>query len=337
MAERSALAPGGEFDLIRRFLRPAQRPARADVAVGPGDDCAVVEGRRIALSVDMSVEGIHFRREWLSAHAIGYRAAAAALSDLAAVAARPIGVLAALALPEAAAGAFGVELMRGVTAAADRVGAVLLGGDLTRSPGHVTIDVTVVGELTVPVLRSGAEPGDEVWVTGELGGAALAVELLLRGEDPPLAALERFTSPLPRCAEACWLVDRSLPTAMLDLSDGLVGDARHISAASGVAIVLERGEVPIHPSLLDRVGGVSAHHLATSGGEDYELLFSARPGAVAQLLADFRAAFGIELTRIGRVEEGDGVYWRGGDGERVRAAEAGYQHFGPAAADSSTL
>src|SRR5688572_18406006 len=224
----------------------------------------------------MSVEGIHFRRDWLAPFEIGCRAASAALSDLAAVAARPIGVLVAVALPEADAGDFAVEVMAGVRSAAERAGGVVLGGDLTRSPGPVVVDVTVVGEAREPVLRSGARPGDELWVTGELGGAGVTVARLLREELPDPDALLRFTAPVPRCAEALWLKERGLPTAMLDLSDGLAGDATHLAAASGVSIVFDQDAIPTHPAVVAEASSpADALAYATSGGEDYELCFTA--------------------------------------------------------------
>ncbi|MDP9349657.1 MAG: AIR synthase related protein, partial [Gemmatimonadota bacterium] len=136
-----ALAPGAEFDLIRRFYRRAPWRGRVDVPVGPGDDCAVVHGAGIALSSDMSVEGVHFRRDWLGFREIGFRAAAGALSDLAAVAARPIGVLVSLAVPEADAGDPAVEVMEGVREVVEGVGGSVLGGDVTRSPGGLVVDV----------------------------------------------------------------------------------------------------------------------------------------------------------------------------------------------------
>lgn len=324
------LGPGAEFDLIRRFLPHAPRFGREDVRVGPGDDCAVVVGDGIALSVDMSVEGIHFRRDWLSEHEIGCRAASAALSDLAAMAARPIGVLVALAVPEADAGEPAVRLMGGVREAAARVGAVVLGGDLTRSSGPVVLDIAVIGECPVPVLRSGAEPGDEVWVTGELGAAAVTIARLLRGEMPHSAAWPQFACPLPRVPEALWLRERELPKAMIDLSDGLAGDAAHLAAASDVAVLLERAAIPVHEAVLaDTATREDALRYALAGGEDYELCFVAAPGSLEPHVDAFEAEFGTRLTRVGRIEAGQGVgvFWRGKD----RAAEplglAGFQHF----------
>ena len=322
------LARGPEFDLIRRFL--AGVPAaggRDDVRVGPGDDCAVIAGNGIALSSDMSVEGVHFRREWLSPWEIGWRAAAAALSDLAAVAARPIGILVSLAAPQADAPDCAAEVMSGCREAAESVGGTLLGGDLARSPGPLVVDVTVVGEAPRPVLRSGAHPGDELWVTGELGGSAAAVEALLRGEAPDAAARERFAHPLPRVREALWLLGRGLPVAMIDLSDGLAGDAAHLAAASGVAVMLSPQLIPVHPAARERSRARTLRR-ALGGGEDYELCFAAPVGAAEPHAAAFERTFGIRLTCVGRLGGGDGVWFVDAEGRRTPTGIDGWQHFG---------
>lgn len=327
--EHLKLAPGGEFDLIRRFLPHAPRFGREDVRVGPGDDAAVVVGNGIVLSTDLSVEGVHFRREWLSPYEIGCRAASAALSDLAAMAARPIGLLASVAVAEGDADGFAVQVMEGIQNAVERVGGVVLGGDLTRSPGPLVVDVAVVGEAAEPVLRSGAAAGDEVWVTGELGAAAVCIARLLRGEAPSAESVERFECPIPRVHEALWLRERGVLRAALDLSDGLAGDAGHLATASGVAVVLEREAIPIHPAVTGDTGSFeSALSFAVSGGEDYELCFCAAPGTVDALVEEFEAEFGVRLTRVGRVEEGLGVFWRAADGAPEAVSGGGFQHFG---------
>lgn len=321
------LAPGPEFDLIQRFLprHPAHRP---DVRVGPGDDCAVIVGDGIAVSSDMSVEGIHFRRDWLSLREIGARAAAAALSDLAAVAARPIGILVSLAVPAGDAGAHAVQVMEGVRRAADHVGAALLGGDTTRSPGPLVIDVAVLGETKHPVLRSGARLGDEVWVTGELGASALFVAQKLAGGDPEHAARERYASPEPRIREARWLAERGLPTAMIDLSDGLAGDAGHLAAANGAAVLLAAELIPVHPAVRRHAASRDeALRLALAGGEDYELCFTAPTGEMEALAREFQQTFGIRLTCVGRIAGGDGVWWTDAEGHRTPLELRGYQHF----------
>ncbi len=331
--DRIRLGPGAEFDLIRRFLAAAPpaaaRPGDA-IVVGPGDDCAVVRGS-IAVSADAAVEGVHFLREWISSDDIGWRAAAAALSDLAAVAALPIGVLATIAAPRDDVPDFAAQVMRGVAEAAESVGAALLGGDVSASPAALFLDIAVLGEAAAPVRRTGARPGDELWVTGTLGGAAAAVEAWRRGEEPPLAAREAFAHPRPRVAEAIWLRERGVLHAMLDLSDGLAGDAAHLAAAGGVAIVLEPERVPVAAAALDVMGASDqALDLALGGGEDYELCFAAAVGAIEPIAAAFEQAFGLKLTRVGRVVAGAGVARLEPDGSMRPLPRAGYQHFGEA-------
>jgi thiamine-monophosphate kinase len=315
------LAPGPEFDLVRRFL--GRVDTGAGVLVGPGDDCAVVDAGALALSTDMSIEGVHFRREWLEPEEIGWRAAAAALSDLAAVAARPLGILVSLAIPARDAGPFAERLMAGSREAVADAGGTLLGGDLTGSPGPVVLDVTVVGRVEEPVLRSGATAGEEVWVTGQLGGSRAFVEAMLSGAKPARRARERYARPRPRTREAVWLAERGLCSSMVDLSDGLAGDAGHLAAGSGVAIVLEEERVPVHPAA-DRA-------LALSGGEDYELCFTSAAGALRPFTAEFASRFRVDLTRVGTVEPGAGVWIVAADGSRSAAGAGGWQHFGGAA------
>jgi thiamine-monophosphate kinase len=320
------LAPGAEFDLIRSFFAGAPSPVHPAVTVGVGDDCAVVNGDGIVLGTDLSVEDIHFRRSWLTPREIGYRAAAAALSDLAAMAARPIGVLASLAVQPSDTPDTALELMAGVRAAVETLGGVLLGGDLTRSPGPIFVDVVGVGQCSAPVLRSGAMPGDEIWVTGTLGAAAAAVRAWRTGEEPDPDARRKFAAPRPRVEEAMWLAERAVPKAMLDLSDGLGGDAGHLAVASGVSIVLSASRIPISAAA-ERWGPDEALALALSGGEDFELCFAARPGSVDAHLESFHAAFGLSLTRVGEVVAGKGVQLEAERGER-RSLSGGFQHFG---------
>lgn len=293
------LGPGPEFDLIRSFLARGGAAPGPGVRVGPGDDCAVVTGEGVAVTTDMTVEGVHYRREWLTLEEVGYHAAAAALSDLAAVAARPIGVLASVALGPGDEDGAGEDLMAGLAGAAADQGATLLGGDVTRSPGALVIDVTAVGDAPRPVLRTGARPGHEVWVTGRLGAAAAAVEAWLAGEEPAADARAAFARPTPRITEALWLEERSVPAAMVDLSDGIAGDAGHLAAAGGVRLVIRAADLP--------VAEAASIRLAAAGGEDYELCFTAPVGAVALVREAFVERFGVPLTHVGNVEEGEGA------------------------------
>lgn len=325
------LGPGAEFDLIRRFY-PVDTSAGAAlrlpdaVRVGSGDDCAIVRGEGIALSMDITVEGVHFLREWLQPEEIGYRATAAALSDLAAVAATPIGVLASLALDDSE---FDIapRIMDGVRAAAAGARAVLLGGDMSRTTGPIVADIVVVGNALRPVLRRGAVAGDSLWVTGELGAAGAAVRAWRAGGTPEPAARLAFALPTPRIAEAIWLATRGAVDALIDISDGLAGDAAHLAAASGVRIILDAASVPIHPTVHAQTPDHEhALRLALTGGEDYELCFAAPPGAVERILDAFVDTFAVPLTCVGTVHSGAGVMLRA-NGTVAELPYAGHDHF----------
>jgi len=330
---RVRLGPGGEFDLIRRVLAgaPALSPA---VVVGPGDDCAVVDADGpMALTTDLSIEDVHFRRAWLTPEEVGWRAGASALSDLAAVAAEPVVILVSLALaPEDVSSGWGERVMAGIEAAARDVGASLVGGDVSRSPGPAIIDVVAAGRAASPVLRCGARAGDEVWVTGALGGAGAAVELLEAGRPLPDALRRALARPVPRVREALWLAGRADLHALIDLSDGLAGDLGHIAAASNVAVELETARVPVAPATeAARPDPEERLMLALTAGEDYELCIVAAPGALEPLTGPFRERFGIALTRVGGVRGGQGVWMVGQDSPPRRLERGGFSHFAPTA------
>ena len=310
MTDDTPLGPGREFDLVREMLR-----RWGDRARGIGDDAAVLTappGGQIVLSIDTSVEGIHFRPEWISLEEIGWRATAAALSDLAAMAAEPLGILVALVVPAQRTSGLGA-LAEGIAAAASESSAPILGGDLTNGD-CLTIAVTVVGSSAKPLTRSGARPGDTLWVTGQLGGPALALAAWHEGRQPAPEARARFAHPVPRIREALWLAGAGA-TAGIDISDGLGGDAAHLAAASGVRITIDADSVPLAPN-----ADVST---AQRSGEEYELLVTTHAPFDASA---FQREFGLPLTRIGTVEKGDaGVDLMIG-GERV-ASPGGYDHF----------
>ncbi|MFO7587294.1 MAG: thiamine-phosphate kinase [Gemmatimonadota bacterium] len=327
---RTGLGAGAEFRRIESLLASAGAPVGDAVIVGPGDDAAVIAtpaGERLVLSCDLSIEGVHFRREWLSWEAIGWRAAASALSDLAAMGARPLGALLALAIAPELDAAVSDALARGVGDCLRRFGAPLLGGDLARSPGPAFLDVVVAGAAARPIRRGGAGAGDELWVTGRLGGAAAAAAALGAGLEPDPRALRSFERPSPRLPEIAWLAPRAEITAAIDLSDGLAGDAGHVAAASGARVVLDVDAIPLHPVLEEWPDREAAVRLAVSGGEDYELLLAAAPGAIEAVAAAFASRLGIPLTRLGRVEDGEGVAWVDGKGAPVRSPFRGFDHF----------
>jgi thiamine-monophosphate kinase len=323
------LGPGREFDLIRRLTAglPADGPG---VILGPGDDAALLEGGW-AVTCDLTVEGVHFRRDWMHPESAGGRAVRAALSDLAAMAAEPVGILVALAGDERDHRSGLLEAVgRGARAAAAACGAALLGGDVTRSPGPLVIDVTALGRAATPLRRSGARAGHELWVTGRLGGAGAAVRLLTRGLVPEPILQDALIRPTPRLAEARWLADTGEVSALLDLSDGLAGDAGHLAAASGVELEIDADAVPVGPEVMEALDPVEALGVAVAAGEDYELLFAAPPGFAKRRSAFLERFPGVELTRIGSAH---GVGRRGPRVAFIRRGRewtppSGFDHFG---------
>lgn len=315
-----ALGAGTEFDRIRAIAG-----ALGDAAATLGDDCAVIVPGpgRIVMSTDVSVEGVHFRTAWLEPEEIGWRAAAAALSDLAAGGADCIGLLAALTAPGEADSAQLVAVMRGVGAAVRSVGGQVLGGDLSRGAGW-SLAITVVGRAERPLSRRGAGAGDGLWVTGLLGGARAALRRWKAGSKPSATARHTFAHPLPRLDAGRWLAAHGA-NAMIDLSDGLGADAGHLAAASGVAIEVDVGSVPVSAAVLELDDEEPAPLFAARGGEDYELLAALPSGFGAAEARAFEADCGIPLTRVGTVRAGSGARLVL-EGRPVNAR--GYDHFG---------
>jgi len=288
---------GGEHGAIARWTRAPL----SDVDVGPGDDCAWLGS--LAVSVDTVVEGVHFRFDWSSPEDVGWKALAAALSDLAASRARPRGALISLTVPSDAlvAGGTADALMAGVHACAATFSCPVIGGDVVASDGPVQLAVTVMGEgLGSPLLRRGARPGDVVCCSGITGWAGFAVQELLEGSEPPPRALAAHRRPRPRLD---LLDDLVTATAAIDISDGLLADAAWIARASGVTLTLDRDAC---------VADAPDPTIALSGGEDYELLatFPSPP-------PDWRV--------LGAVEAGPPrLLWT--DGSPVPASGRGWEH-----------
>ena len=300
-----------EFDIIRSMLG-----VWGPHAHGIGDDAAVLTvpaGQRLVASTDASVEGVHFRREWLSPREIGARAAAAALSDLAAMAATPLGLLLALALPQSWLPEI-EEVAQGVGEMASRTRCPIVGGNLARAD-VLSLTITVLGSAASPLTRAGARAGDALYVTGLLGGSVSALQALTRGTPVRDTDRMRFAAPRPRIDEARWLAERGA-TAAIDVSDGLLADAGHLAAASAVAIELDPARYPC-------VEGVTPAVAAWSG-EEYELLVAFPSNLIPDAEA-FRERFGLPLTAIGRVTQGEGVRERG---SAVRVEfPMGHDHF----------
>ena len=314
----------GEFELIERhFVRPLKR-----AALGPGDDCALLRvdaGQQLAVSSDMLVEGRHFLST-VAPERLGHKALAVNLSDLAACGAEPLAFTLALALPRADE-AFVAPLARGLFALADRHGIELVGGDTTGGP--LNLCITVMGQVPVgqALLRSGAQAGDDLWVSGTLGDARLALEVFRGQASLPGEAFERvrvaMECPQPRVALGLAL--RGVAHSAIDISDGLLGDLGHILQRSAVGA---RVHLPALPRSADLAAQPRAmqHECLLRGGDDYELLFTAAPGRAAEVqAAGIRA--GVAVTRIGRIEAQPGLVVVDEGGREQAAVARGFDHF----------
>jgi thiamine-monophosphate kinase len=315
--QHSNARPNGELALLDEIRRRAVRVTRGGLRLGIGDDCALLsprKGEELAVTTDLSIAGRHFRLDWHQPESAGHRALARGLSDLAAMGARPVAAFLSLGLPreltiaasrrKSAGGnkPWVQRFLDGLLALAEFHAVPLAGGDLAESPLAVA-DIVLVG--AVPrgraLLRSGARPGDLLYVTGSLGGAAAALDRLAKlararpaDPTPPRipkrleALLAPHLYPQPRLAQGLWLQRRCLASAALDLSDGLSTDLAHLCQESGVAAEVDSARLPIHPA-------ATLEH-ALHGGEDYELLFAAPPTARLP-----RSIAGVSVTKIGRI------------------------------------
>jgi thiamine-monophosphate kinase len=306
----------GEFELLARVRERLPAPGPR-VVVGSGDDAAVtVPGGATATSIDALVDGVHFRRGRATLTQIGRKALAAALSDLAAMGAEPGEAYVAVGVPADLDEDSCIELIDGIGAVAAETGTTLAGGDVTRAP-VLTLAVTVVGHAARAeqmVGRDGAVPGDVLVLTGEIGGAAAGLLLLERPELGAAVAAEtaerlrlRQLDPTPRLAAGRALAAAGA-RAMIDLSDGLGGDAAHLAAASGAGVRIEAGSLPLANGLAEVAvaAGRDPLELAASGGEDYELLASLPRERLAEAATRIGEAAETTLTQVGEVSDGEG-------------------------------
>ena len=322
-----------EAELIER-IRSRLKPPPAWMLVGIGDDAAVVEPERNrleVLSVDALVEGVHFDRGFMPPDAIGHRALAVNLSDVAAMGAAPRLALLSFALPDALAIDDFDAMVGALAALAARTGVTVGGGNLTKSPGPLMLDVTVSGTVKRrgPLLRSGARPGDEVYVSGTVGAAAAGLGMLQSGQQPGGGCIQRFLYPEPRLRLGALLGRNRVATACIDLSDGLADGVRRIAEASGVGATIDGDALPIDPEARRWFTSRPADPIAAAltGGDDYELLFTARPRARKPLHAACRSA-GVSVTRIGVCTADRAIALHGAGAPPSDAGwPRGYSHF----------
>jgi thiamine-monophosphate kinase len=332
----------GERALIARITSRLAAPPW--VAVGPGDDAAVIEPVRGALDVlttDALVDGIHFDLRFTPPDAAGHRALAVNLSDLAAMGAEPRAALLSLLLPDD----LGVQTLDGIVdgllALAARYRVALVGGNITRTTGPLTLDVTATGSVRPRrvLKRSGARPGDEVYLTGTLGSAAAGLAVLKSGRPPrgtEADCIERYLRPDPRVRAGMLLGRNRAATSCIDLSDGLADAARQIAEASDVGITIDLSTLPFAKELpavavTNATSGSAALDVqdaldtAITAGDDYELLFTSRPAHRGRLRGVRQQLGDLPITRIGIVTTGRDVLLR--DEQGTREMPSGYEHF----------
>jgi len=304
------IAQIGEFTLIDQIEKMLPSGLTADLLTGIGDDTAVLDwrdGRAMLITCDIQIENQHFRRQHISFEQLGRRAMTVNLSDIAAMGGTPRFALVSLGLPDALLETNIVDLYQGMQAALAPWNARIIGGNMSRSQSDVIIDITMIGEAlaTQVIRRSGANPGDHIWISGFPGVSAAGFQLLehygnrvptdltpyVRAHQIPIARNE-----LGQALATCGFV-----TAMIDISDGIAGDLNHVCERSGVGALLHETKLPVPPGFqrVSELVSMSGPELALHGGEDYELLFTVAAGTPAHALVEIGNALNISLTSIG--------------------------------------
>jgi len=323
-------------DGIIRYLRRRHRPPGGRVTLGIGDDAAlfsVPEGKKVVFTSDIMAEGVHFSLGSCTPEDLGFKLAAVNVSDIAAMGGRPTEALLSLALPGDTPFDFVRRLSAGLRAAEKKFGFHLLGGDTTASASGIFTSLALLGVLRArrPLTRAGAAPGDLVYVTGHLGASVLGLEALQGGSRPAGAlsgAARRHLRPSPPLDWAVMLAERGLASAAMDISDGLSTDLGRLCRESGVGAEIETAALPIRPSTRKAAAalGRSAVNAALHGGEEYELLFTVRPG---KMKAVERLASGgdAKITRIGSILEKRKVFAVSPEKGREPLQPRGWRHF----------
>ncbi len=319
------MANSPEFELIaRHFTRPA-----ANAVLGVGDDCALVDvtnGMDLAVSTDTMVSGTHFFPD-VDPENLGHKALAVNLSDMAAMGAMPYWAMLALTVPNVNHDWL-AAFAKGFFDLAQEYNVSLIGGDTTRGP--LTLTVTIMGEVPAgaALRRSGAKAGNDIWVSGNVGDAALAVAhrhgRLVLSEADYREAVMRLYEPSPRVALGQAL--RGLATAAIDVSDGLLADLTHICRLSNVGATVELASVPISSIGTRHIDTDAGRNAIVAGGDDYELCFTAHPNS-RESIQELTDMLGIPITRVGQIKRGKGVSLLGGDGKPVKVDGRGYDHF----------
>ncbi len=333
----------GEFGLIRR-LQDLCAVGNDRVILGIGDDAAVIrcgEDGRMVFTTDAMVEGVHFERSWFPVESLGWKCLAVNLSDVAAMGASPVCCVVTAALPDGWSVEETEALYAGLRRCADRYRCPVVGGDTVRSAGGAVFSIAVLGEMrgAREIRRSGAAAGDRICVTGDLGGAAVGLNVLRSGgkhRDRFPESVRRLLEPLPRAEEAVRLVRSGGVTSMIDISDGLASEIRHLCEASGLGCVLYADRIPVsrETAIWATEAGESPVRLALESGEEYELLFTADPAArMNQAVAGF-AGPADKVTVIGEMRPRDAGIRIREDGAELPLTAGGWDHYRSASGNS---
>jgi len=339
MPPENNLADLGEFGLISRIA--ANVTIGHGVITGIGDDAAVTAitpGMQLLTSTDMLLEGVHFRRSWHAPYLLGRKSLAVNISDIAAMGGIPRWATLSLAIPKDCSLEYLDSFTKGFLSMAADHGVALIGGDTCRSNSGLVISVTILGEQLPELIirRSGARPGDEIWVTGTLGDAAFGLSLLEQEggtvetprRDVSTYLISRLLDPTPRTAAGRTLAESGLVTAMIDISDGLMADFGHIAELAGVGGTIQVNALPISPAFQSASQRLSVFpcSFVLSGGEDYELAFTA-PVDNRKKIIEITKKSGIDATPVGIVTSSPGVTVIRSDGSEIAPQAHGFTHF----------
>ena len=295
------------------------------MVTGIGDDCAILQipaGHETLVTTDFSLEGVHFRRQWHPPEIVGHRCLTRGLSDIAAMGGQPIAAFLSLALPKNLPQTWVDRFLRGFLDLAQAFKVCLAGGDTAASPEGILADIVVVGSAPkgTAIRRSGARPGDRIYVTGELGGSAAALELLSSGRKLRPRGFPQHFYPKPRIEVGRWLRQKNLASAMIDISDGLSTDLSHICEESGVGAEILADAIP--RSLIGKPAHEVDLNFTLHGGDDYELLFTSPRGKrVPTRIA------GVPITQIGQVRRDKHIVLMNNQGVGFELQPQGWQHF----------
>lgn len=326
-----------EFELIKQISQSAPKTALGLIE-GIGDDCAVIEGhnnRDYLITTDALFEDIHFRRDWISPKTLGRKTLSVNLSDIAAMGGRPLFYLVSIGIPKGMPRNEVGLIFEGMAQIASTYKVILIGGDTCASGGGILLSITVIGDVDHgrAITRSGAKPGDVVYVTGAIGGAALGLSFLEKGVRGLEARefIKRHDDPIPRMATGQWLCASTCVSSMIDISDGLAQDLGHIAEASGTGIKIHTEALPLSENFIQAANacGKDPLKLALTGGEDYELAFTVAKDKLElfeKMLVVVAPTFEHTVTKIGEVCDGGGVQIVDMHGTDVPLPSGGFGH-----------